>query len=95
MPTQIIYITIALLVIAILPLPIAMDEVLRIVVTGTFGWGAYKNFMQKKLLLPLVYSLFVILFNPISEIVLQKELWIGINLVAAALLLITKKQIAE
>ncbi len=95
MPVPIIYITIALLIVAALPLPVEINEILRIVVSGTFAWGAYKNFMQKKLLLPLVYSLFVILFNPINEIVLQRELWIGINLMAATLLLITKKHIAE
>jgi len=47
------------------------------------------------LLLPLVYTLFAILFNPIMEINLEKEMWIPIDLVAAVILLATKNHIAE
>ncbi|TLU87977.1 MAG: hypothetical protein FDX21_03995 [Chlorobium sp.] len=95
MPLQVVYITAILLGIAIIPLPSGFYELLRIVVSGTFAWGAYKNFSQKKLLLPLGYAFFVILFNPVSEITLPKELWIPIDLLAATLLLTTKDHIGE
>jgi hypothetical protein len=95
MPVQVVYITAALLFIAIFPLPSEFYEFLRIVASGTFAWGAYTNFRKKKLLLPLAYSLFAIVFNPVSEISLAKELWIPIELLAATLLLATKNHIAE
>ena len=96
MPIQVVYITSALLFIAIIPiLPSGYYELLRIVASGTFAWGAYRNFSQKKLLLPLVYSVFAIVFNPVSEISLAKEIWIPIELLAATLLLATKDHIAE
>ena len=94
MPVQAIYITATLLFIAIFPLPSGYYELLRIVASGTFAWGAYQNFSQKKLLLPLVYSLFAIVFNPVSEIALAKELWIPIDLLAVTVLLLTKDRIA-
>jgi hypothetical protein len=95
MPVQVIYITAALLFIAIIPLPAGYYELLRIVASGTFAWGAYRNFSKKKLLLPLVYSFFAIVFNPVSEISLAKEIWIPIELLAATLLLATRNHIAE
>ncbi len=95
MPLQVVYITAILLCIAIIPLPSGFYELLRIVVSGTFAWGAYRNFSQKKLLLPFGYACFAILFNPVSEITLPKELWIPIYLLAATLLLTTKDHIGE
>jgi hypothetical protein len=95
MPIQVIYITAALLFLAILPLPPEFYPLLKIVAAGTFAWGAYKNFIAKKLLLPLAYTLFAILFNPIIEINLPKEFWIPIDLIAATILLTTKQHIAE
>jgi hypothetical protein len=94
MPLPVVYITAALLYLAIFPLPSGYYELLRIVASGTFAWGAYQNFSQKKLLLPLAYSLFAIVFNPVSEIALAKELWIPIDLLAATVLLLTKDHIA-
>ncbi|NMW18360.1 MAG: hypothetical protein HKK66_04905 [Chlorobiaceae bacterium] len=95
MPVQVIYITALLLFLAIFPLPSEFFSLLRIVAAGTFAWGAYRNFSKKMLLLPLVYTLFAILFNPIMEINLAKEMWIPIDLVAAVILLATKNHIAE
>ncbi|MEI7695217.1 MAG: DUF6804 family protein [Chlorobium sp.] len=95
MPAQVIYITALMLVLAIIPLPSGYYELLRIVAAGTFAWGAYKNFSQKKVLLPLAYSLLALVYNPVSEIALAKELWIPIDLLAATLLLLTKDHIAQ
>jgi hypothetical protein len=95
MPVQVVYITAALLFLAIFPFPSEFYDFLRIIAAGTFAWGAYRNFGKKLLLLPLAYALFAILFNPVMEINLIKELWIPINLVAAILLLSTKNHITE
>lgn len=95
MPVQVVYITALLLFIAILPLPLEFYGLLRVIVAGTFAWGAYRNFGKKMFLLAVVYTLFVILFNPIMEINLAKEFWIPIDLAAAVVLLLTKDYIAE
>ena len=95
MPLQVIYITAALLFLAILPMPADFYTLLRIVAAGTFAWGAYRNFGKKLFLLPLAYTMLAILFNPIMEINLAKEISIPINLLAAVLLLSTKNHIAE
>jgi hypothetical protein len=95
MPVLVVYITAFLLFIAILPLPPEFYSLLRVIAAGTFAWGAYRNFSRKMFLLPLVYTLFAIVFNPIIEINLAREFWIPIDLAAAAVLLATKNHIAE
>lgn len=95
MPVPVIYITALLLFLAVLPLPLEFYSLLRVVAAGTFAWGAYRNFGRRVLLLPLAYTLFAILFNPVMEINLAKEIWIPIDLVAGLFLLLTKNHIAE
>ncbi|NMW20697.1 MAG: hypothetical protein HKK67_03500 [Chlorobiaceae bacterium] len=95
MPVQVIYITALFLFLAILPLPSDFYSLLRVIVAGTFAWGAYRNFGKKLLFLPLLYTLFAILYNPVIEINLAKEFWIPIDLVAAIVVLATKNHIAE
>ena len=95
MPVQIIYITAALLFLAILPMPADFYTLLRIVAAGTFAWGAYRNFGKRLFLLPLAYTMLAILFNPVMEINLAKEIAIPIDLLAAVLLLSTKNYIVE
>ncbi len=95
MPVQVVYITAILLFVAIFPLPLEFYSFLRVVAGGTFAWGAYRNFGKKLFLLPLVYSIFAIVFNPIMEINLAKEFWKPIDLVAVVILLATKNHIAE
>jgi hypothetical protein len=95
MPVQVVYITAALLFVAILPLPAEFYDLLRVVAAGTFAWGAYRNFGKKLILLPLAYTLFAILFNPVMEINLAKEVWMAIDFVAAILVLSTKNHIAQ
>ena len=95
MPLQVIYITVALLFLAILPMPAEFYALLRIVAAGTFAWGAYRNFGKRLFLLPLAYTMLAILFNPVMEINLAKEISIPIDLLAAVLLLSTKNHIAQ
>lgn len=95
MPVQVVYITAALLFLAVLPLPADYYAFLRIVAAGTFAWGAYRNFGKKLFLLPLAYTLLAIIFNPVMEINLPKEIAIPIYLLAGALLLSTKNHIAQ
>jgi hypothetical protein len=93
MPPQVVFITAAMLFSAILPLPGWYDDFLRLVAFGTFAWGAYRNFQIRLSLLPVLYTLLAVLFNPIAPVVLAKAVWIPIDLGAGALLLATRRQI--
>ncbi len=97
MPVQVVYINAAMLIVAILPLSLPADfyALLNIVSAGTFAWGAYRNFGKKLFWLPLAYTMLAILYNPIMEITLAKEITIALDLVAATLLLSTKDHIAQ
>jgi len=97
MPVQVVYINMALLLLAALPLPLPADffAFLKIVTAGTFAWGAYQNFQRKLFLLPLAYTMLTILYNPVMEINLAREISIALDLLAATLLLTTKQHIAQ
>jgi hypothetical protein len=97
MPVQIVYATAAMMFIAIVPLPELYGTYLNMVVFGTFGWGAYRNLSpgSPMLLLALVYALFAVVYNPISQVNLPREAWMGLNLAGGVLLLATKRHIAE
>ncbi len=95
MPVQVIYITAALLFIAVFPMPNEFSAYIKVVAFGTFAWGCYRNLSHLRRLLPWVYALLAILFNPIIEITLNKEFWIPLCLGAGVILLLTKRHIAE
>ena len=64
------------------------------VVWGTFAWGVYANVLKKKLLLPLAFLPFVVLFNPIDPPALPLYADIAMKIGGATLLLFTRKHIA-
>lgn len=97
MPVQIVYATAAMMFLALIPHPEIYGTYLQMVVFGTFGWGAYRNLSpgSPTLLLALAYALFAIVYNPISQVTLPKEAWIGLDIAGGVLLLATKRHIAE
>jgi hypothetical protein len=96
MPVQIVYVTAAMMVIALFPLPEAYYNSLNVMVFGTFGWGAYRNLSpgSPTLLLALVYALFAIVYNPLSQVYLPKEAFMALDVAGAVLILITRRHIA-
>ena len=95
MPIPVIYITVAMLLIGVAPLPYGYYTLLRIVATIVFAWAAYITFERDNKTLPWIYALIAILFNPIIKIHLPKELWIFIDIGAGVFLLSTKSRIEE
>ena len=95
MPVQVVYLTAVLLLLGLFPFNDDFFAFLKITASGTFAWGAYRNFGKKKVLLPLVYSLFTILFNPVIDIHLAKEIWMVADLAGAILLFFTREHIVE
>lgn len=78
----------AMLFLAVAPLPYGYYTLLRIVVTGTFAWGAFVAYFEQRPLMPWVFGAGAVLFNPIIPIHLNKELWMLIDSAAAIFLLI-------
>jgi hypothetical protein len=95
MPIAVIYITAALLLIGAAPLPYGYYTLLRIVATGVFVWAAYISHERKNEVLPWIYVISAIIFNPIIKIHLPKELWAIIDIGAGILLLCTKTKIEQ
>ncbi|OOY36781.1 hypothetical protein BOV89_10655 [Solemya velum gill symbiont] len=83
--------TSALLLLALLPFPYGYYTFLRIVATITFGWAAYASYQDEGSILPWIYGLFAIIFNPLIPVHLTREIWAVIDIAAAGFLLATSK----
>ncbi len=95
MPITVIYIGAAMLLIGAAPLPYGYYMLLRIVATGVFVWAAIVAHERKNEVLPWVFGLLAILFNPIIKIHLPKEVWTVIDVAAGVFLLVCKNSIQE
>ena len=95
MPIAVIYITAAMLFFGAAPLPYGYYMLLRIIVTGVLIWASIIAHERKREVLPWIYGLGAILFNPIIKIYLPKEFWAVIDIGFAILLLSTKSSIVN
>jgi len=93
MPIAIIYIAGAVLIAGALPLPYGYYTMLRFVGCAVFTFVAYVGFNRKAKNLPWAYALLAVAFNPFIKVHFQKELWMVMDVVAGALLLITARRI--
>ena len=94
-PTPVIYIASALLFIAIFPMPYGYYTLLRITATGVFVWVAIAAINQNEKIIPWIFIVLAILFNPIIKIHFAKEIWAVIDFGAAAFLLWAGKKISS
>ena len=95
MPISVIYIASGMLFLGAAPLPYGYYMLLRIVATVVFVWAAIVGHEKKDRVLPWVFGVGAILFNPIMKIHLPKELWVAIDIAAGILLLVTQSKIKE
>jgi len=93
MPTPVIYICSAMLFLGVAPLPYGYYTLLRLIVCGIFAFAAFVAHERKHEILPWVYGLTSVLFNPIVKIYLPKDIWEFLDICAGILLLVTAKQI--
>ena len=96
MNRNILFITIGILAIGILPLPIGYYTLVRIVVFITMGYLTWQYFEAKDNTLVWVFGFFAALYNPFIPVYLHsKALWIAFNITTiAALIYQYKKQVA-
>jgi len=95
MPIAIIYVTSAMLLIAVAPLPYGYYTLLRLVVTGVLVWAAYITYTRNNNVLPWIFILIALLFNPIIKVHFQKEIWMVIDIAVCVFLLASKKYIQQ
>jgi hypothetical protein len=93
MPQPLIFLASLLLAAGAAPLPYGYYSFLRIAACGVFAYAAYVGITRKLAVLPYLYGVLAILFNPLIKIHMTKEIWAVVDLGAALLLLATSKYI--
>lgn len=93
MPIAVIYICAAMLLVGAAPLPHGYYMLLRLVACGVFAFAAFVSFDRKHKILPWVFGLLALLFNPFIKVHLPKEVWAFVDVAAAILLLATAKAV--
>ena len=76
-------------------MPYGFYTLLRLVATGVFVWASIVSYQRGLPLLPWLFALLAVLFNPLIKVHLPKELWIVIDLGAGVLLLATRPKIEQ
>lgn len=69
--------------------PYSYYQIMRWVIAGVTGYSAYLSYQQNKIASTWIFGIIAILFNPIAPIHLDKETWSVINIVTAAIILIS------
>jgi len=93
MPKQAIWIAAGFLLMGVLPLPYGYYMVLRLIACSVFSWAAYILFMRNEELLPWVFVVLAIVFNPILIIHFPKEIWGTIDFCSAVFLILNREKI--
>lgn len=93
MPTPAIYVCAMLLFLGVAPLPYGYYTLLRLIACGVFGYAAFLAYERKHEMLPWIYGVLAVLFNPIIKIYLSKDIWQLVDIGAGILLLVTEKAI--
>ena len=96
MPKPVLFITSAMLFIGILNLPYGYYTLLRIVACAVFIWAALISYEKnKESVLPWVFVILAILFNPIIKIHLPKEVWAVVDFCAGLFIILTMKRVSN
>lgn len=93
MPIGVIYACAAMLFIGAAPLPYGYYTLLRLVACGVFAFATFIAADRKHNVLPWVFGLMALLFNPIVKVHLPKEAWAFVDVAAGAFLLVTAKAV--
>jgi len=81
-----------LLVIAVLPLPYGYYMLLRLLITASAAYVAYKNFNKEIPVWGIVFVIVALLFNPLYVVHFDKTLWVIIDILVASLFFINSKK---
>lgn len=81
-------IAIIMLFIALADNPYGYYQILRWVIAGVAGYSAYLTYEDRNKLWSWIFGIVAILFNPISPIYLDREIWSVVNILVAGIFLI-------
>ena len=95
MPVALIYICATMLFLGATPLPYGYYTLLRLVVCGVFAFAAFVAYGRNAKVLPWIYGLIALLFNPIIKVHFPKTVWELLDIAAAILLLATVRSVRE
>ncbi|OOR83809.1 DUF6804 family protein [Moraxella canis] len=95
MPKIVLYIAVVFLVLAVLPLPYGYYTLLRLIAFGVFAWAAYIGFERHDKILPWIFVVLALVYNPIIKVYFPKEIWTVINLLSAAFLVLNQRKLLE
>jgi len=79
------------LFVGVLSLPYGYYMLLRFIACGIFSWAAYVTFERNEDVLPWVFIVLAVVFNPLFKIHFPKELWAVIDFCSGAFLLSMRK----
>ena len=82
-------ITIMLLLFALADNPYGYYQILRWVVGGITGYSAYIEYQKTHYPWTWTFGIIAVLFNPLSTIHLDKDIWIVLNVITAGILIIS------
>lgn len=88
------FIAAAIIGIGALPMPYGYYNLLRIIACGMFVWGAVVLYQKQSPVMPWVFAVMAVVFNPVIKVVLEKDLWMIVDAAAAILLIATAKALA-
>ena len=92
-PKPVIYIASGFLFVGVLSLPYGYYMLLRFVACGVFAWAAYVSFERNENILPWVFTILTVVFNPILKIHFPKEIWVGIDFFSGLFLILIRSKI--
>lgn len=95
MPKIVLYIAVVFLVLAVLPRPYGYYTLLRLIAFGVFAWAAYISFERHDKILPWIFVVLALVYNPIIKVYFPKEIWTVINLLSAAFLVLNQRKLLE
>lgn len=95
MPKAVLYIAAGMLFVGVLPLSYGYYMLLRFVACGVFVWAAFITYENNEEVLPWVFGVLAIVFNPIIKIHFPKELWAIIDFCSGLFLLFVSKKIVS
>lgn len=80
---------------ALLPMPYGYFQFLRLVVFATFGFAAFVAINKNSSVKAVVFGSIAFLFNPMYPISFDREVWMLVDLAAAAILLANRSELAK
>ena len=95
MPKQVIFFAAGFLLLGILPLPHGYFNLLSLIACAVFAGAAYVTFENDEALLPWIFIVLALLFNPVIKVYLSKEIWAVIDGCSAIFLLIVSPKLHQ